>query len=139
METAFLTGFNRQCKKLKKVVKKHWPILKSDNTLKTLLPSQPTFIYRRAPTLGNNLVHNALDVPKQIRVFPNLKGFFKCNKCLPCRVSQWTSKKKESFRSISTGKEYKNKKLITCNSTHVTYVLEYPCRLEYVGRTTKPL
>lgn len=43
------------------------------------------------------------------------------------------------FRSANSGKEYNIKELITCNSTHMTYVLECPCHIQYVGRTTRPL
>lgn len=65
IEVAFLTGYNRQHKSVK-VLKKHWSILQSDTTLKSILPNKPTFIYRRAPSVRNRLVHNALDPPRQI-------------------------------------------------------------------------
>lgn len=138
-EMAFLTGFSRQHKLVEKVLKKHWPVLRSDNILRNLLPNKPSFIYRRAPALRNRLVHNALDPPKQIKISKDLNGFFKCGKCLPCRKSKKTERKKVAFRSLTTGKEYKIKELITCTSTHVTYVLECPCHKQYVGRTTRPL
>lgn len=35
--------------------------------------------------------------------------------------------------------KHKIDKLITCCSTHVTYVLECSCGLQYVGRTTRKL
>lgn len=84
-------------------------------------------------------MHNVIDPPKEVKLFSELKGFFRCQKCLPCRVSKKQPRKKESFRSTVTNQEYKIKELITCTSTHATYVIECPCRLQYVGRTTRPL
>lgn len=34
-------GFNRQYKQVENIVKKYWPILKSDKTLKKILPQYP--------------------------------------------------------------------------------------------------
>lgn len=45
----FITGFNIQHKALEKIIKKHWPILQSDQILRTSIPSRPSFIYRKAP------------------------------------------------------------------------------------------
>lgn len=36
-------------------------------------------------------------------------------------------------------RRYDLKSLITCDSTHVAYVLEYPCLHQYMGRTTRKL
>lgn len=37
---AFLTGYNTQYRSIESVVKKHWPILQSDQVLKTVLPKK---------------------------------------------------------------------------------------------------
>lgn len=138
-DMAFLTGFNIHHKALKSVIKRHWPILQSDKILKTIIPPRPSFIYRKAPRLRNRLVDNALDPPKQIKIFKHLKGFFKCGKCLRCRVSNKTSRKKTHFTSLANRTEYGIRELITCHSNHVTYVLECPCYKQYAGRTTREL
>lgn len=93
LDMAFLTGYNRQYKTMESIIKKHWPILQSDKILNSVLSKKIIFLYRKAPSLRNNLVHNALDPPKQIKIVTNLKGFHKCRKCLPCRVSKRTNKK----------------------------------------------
>lgn len=67
-----------------------------------------------------------------------MKGFYRCHKCLACRVSKKQPKKRSSFYSRK-GIEYDIRELITCNTTHVIYVIECLCRLQYVGRTTRPL
>lgn len=97
LDMAFLPGYNRQYKTMESILEKHWPILQSDKILNSVLPKRPIFIYRKAPSLRNKLVHNALDPPKQIKVVKNLKGFYKCGKCLPCRVSKRTNKKISKF------------------------------------------
>lgn len=43
------------------------------------------------------------------------------------------------FKSVVTQQEFNIKPLITCDSDHVTYVLECLCSLQYVGRTTRQL
>lgn len=44
-----------------------------------------------------------------------------------------------TFKSSVTNKEYKIDKLITCQSSHVTYLLAGPCGHQYAGRTTRQL
>lgn len=78
MDIAFITGFNNQYQQLQHIIKKYWPILKEDRTLSKTLPKKPRFIYRRAPTLRHHLVHNVIDPPKPVKIFPELKGFYKC-------------------------------------------------------------
>lgn len=80
MEMAFVTGFNNQYKALKHIMKKYWPILKEDRVLSRILPARPKFVYRRAPTLRNYLVHNLIDPPKSVKIFSEMKGFYKVPK-----------------------------------------------------------
>lgn len=138
-DAAFLTNFNRHYREVEKIINKHWKILKTDKILKTFLPAKPKFIYRRAPSMRTRLVKAVLDPPKQIKVAPNLKGFFKCKSCLTCRTSKRGENKTTTITSHSTGQEFKIRDLITCRSTHVTYLLECPCKKQYIGRTTRPL
>lgn len=137
-DIAFVTGFNNQYRSIEFIVRKYWPILRSDRTLGKILTKKPRFIYRKAPTLRNHLVHNVIDPPRSVKLFADMKGFYRCQKCLGCRVSKRQPKKKTSFKSRS-GKEFEIRELVTCDTTHVTYVIECPCRLQYVGRTTRPL
>lgn len=119
-------------------MKKYWLILK-DLILSKILPAKPKFVYRKAPSLRNHLVRNVIDPPKLIKICLDLKGFFRCQRCLPCKVTKKQPRKKISFKSCTDHKEYRINKLITCRSTHVTYIIECPCHLQYVGRTTRPL
>lgn len=49
------------------------------------------------------------------------------------------SEKKGPFKSNVTKGEYPMNKFSTCQSTHVTYLLECPCGLQYVGCATRML
>lgn len=62
-ELAFITGFNNQYTDVERIIKRYWPILKEDRVLANILPGKPKFVYRKAPTLWNHLVHNAIDPP----------------------------------------------------------------------------
>lgn len=111
MDIAFITGFSNQYQQLEHIIKNYWPILKEDRTLSKILPKKPRFIYRRAPTLRNYLVHNVIDPPRPVKIFPELKGFYKCQRCLLCRVSKKQPRKKTTFKSRSNNKEYQIKEL----------------------------
>lgn len=97
--------------------------------LAKIFPKQPKFVYRWPPTLRNRLVKNLLDPPKKANTFLDKEGFYN-GRCLTC-----TNRKTTHFQSNSTGQQY----AITCNSTHITYILECSCGLQYVCRTTREL
>lgn len=49
----------------------------------------------------------------------------------------WNSKmKKMEFKSNYMHKRYHIEKCISCDITHVTYILKFPCGLQYLERTT---
>lgn len=136
---AFMSGYTRQHKQLEGIVSKHWPLLLKDDTLKTLLPSKPQFIYTKPPTFRNLLAHNVVNPPIKKLSFFDMNGYYSCGKCVICRTSKFRKRKTLEFQSHSNGRTYSINKFITCTSTHVTYLLSCPCGLQYVGRTTREL
>lgn len=68
-----------------------------------------------------------------------MKGFVRCRKCIGCKNNTRQPRKILEFKSRSNQRSFKIKDLITCNTTHVTYLIECPCQLQYIGRTTRPL
>lgn len=140
-DCAFISGFHRQYKTVEGIFKKFWPILLKDKDLQSSLPNKPKFIYRRAPTLRNRLAPNVPDPPGKPPTFLDGSGFHYCTRCNACKITRkpGTKKKKTQFQSIVTQQQFDIKPLITCDSDHVTYVLECPCSLQYVGRTTRQL
>lgn len=121
------------------MVTKHWLVLLGGyyrgiyTTLKTV------FVYRRAPNVRDRLVHNVPDPPKKFGTFLDHKGFYTCGKCKPCRTVKNRTRHTLTFQSNVTQKLYPIKKLITCQSTHVTYLLSCPCGQQYAGCTTRRL
>lgn len=138
-DISFISGFHRQYEGVEKIFHKYWPILCKDRDLQNVLPPKPKFIYRRAPGLRNMIALNVPDSPKKPSTFLDGSGFHYCTRCKACRTTNRVGKKISKFHSKVTRQEFSIKPLITCNSSYVTYVLECPCSIQYVGRTTRKL
>ena len=134
----FLSGFHAQYREVEAIIKNHWHILGKDRHFAEILPSQPRFIYRRAPNFGDKVVRKILDPPDQQALRIDFKGFYSCRKCICCRTVQISNRGKQQVTS-SDGKIFSIKEFITCNSSHVVYLIWCPCGLLYVGRTKRLL
>lgn len=104
----FLTDFSRDYKMMEHIIRKYWPILLRDKTLASFLSKHPTFIYWKAPSLRNRISPNVHNPPKKLRTFLDTTGFYHCKRCKACRTTRIYSRKVNTFRSNSTGKEYQN-------------------------------
>lgn len=136
----FITGYSCQHWAIKKVVQKNWSLLLGDEVLGHILPEKPRVVYRGAKNLARSLVCTALDPPIRPNFFNDLVGFYKCGRCISCKtMGSLQSRRTVDITSTSTGKSFPIKSCITCNSTHVVYLIQCPCRLQYVGRTSRPL
>lgn len=67
------------------------------------------------------------------------KGYYPCRSCYTCRPTKESKKKKRSFKSTVTSKEYFIEDFISCRTEGVVYPLECPCRIQYIGRTKREL
>lgn len=106
-----------------------------------MLPPCPRFIYRRPPTLRDMLALSVVDPPviKESRIFSFMSGFYACGKYPACRQCKHNLKKRKEFIASATNKKYQIKNLITCDTVGVVYMLQCDCRLQYVGRTSRPM
>lgn len=132
---------NIQHKHLEKLFKKHCPVLRSENHLQNILPEQPRFVYRRAPTLRDIIAKNVPDSPNnqsKLTCFQG-KGFFPCRRCFVCANTKRNEKKITNFVSTSTGREYPIRDFISCRTEGVVYVHQCPCKMQYAGRTKRPM
>ena len=69
---------------------------------------------------------------KACNTTPEVVGCFKCNNC---RVSCPVLTEGENFRSSNTGRTYKIKQFVNCNSKNVIYLATCKkCRGQYVGK-----
>lgn len=69
----------------------------------------------------------------------DFKGFYHCGRCGPCRSTKPAPRKRTTFISHQTFKQYPIKNVITCGTRNVTYVMECTCGYQYVGRTSRTL
>lgn len=134
-----VADYHRQYKVFENIILIHWPIVFRDHVLAKMLQTKHGFVYRKVPNLRDKLVKKVPDPPKRLGTFLDHKRFYTCGTCKMCRTIKYRSRKTTQFTSFATNKEYKINKLITCQSTHVMYLLTCPCGLQYVGRTTRQL
>ena len=138
-EWGFITQFHSQYKEVESIFKDHWHILLLDKKLGPVIPQQPRFIYRRAPTYGDTIVKKILDLPTKPQSFWDKNGFFSCRRCKPCKEVKNLKRGLDRFSSPTNRQEFEIKQFITCNTTHVVYALRCPCGLLYIGRTKRQL
>ena len=89
--------------------------------------------------MRNKIAANVPDPPERPTTFLDSSGFHYCTRCRSCESTNRVGRKRTGFKSNVTQEEFIIEPLITCYSRHVTYVLECPCKLQYVGRTTREL
>lgn len=87
--------------------------------------------------MGDRVVKKVLDPPTRPSSFWDRDGFFACQKCKECREVAVPLRGLDTFTLAMNNKEFVIKEFITCNITHVVYILECPCGV--VGRTKRPL
>lgn len=129
-----ILDYNAQYKKIEKIRKRHWHILLMDTHLQELLPQNPKFVYKRAPTLRDKIIKNIPDPPSICFTFCTGKGFYPCKRCFACTRTKRPVEKKLKFTSSRTGNIYEIKDFICCNTADAVYALECSCGLQYIGR-----
>ena len=125
----FITSYSLDAWKIRKILIKHWQILKADRVIGGLLPHSVTTTYRRSRSLSDDLVHS-YPLPSKSGTWLTRKGFYVCGNCKACKTSRNRSE------VISTmGQKLTIDKYLTCVSDYCVYVLTCPCGLMYVGST----
>lgn len=72
----FITTYSNQHRDIKRIVKKHWSVLKSDKVLGPHLPETQSVVFRGVPPLGLYIAPNVLDKPNNVSFFHDLTVFF---------------------------------------------------------------
>ncbi|OCT75864.1 hypothetical protein XELAEV_18031051mg [Xenopus laevis] len=108
-----------------------------DTDLQGVIGKRPSIVFTRQNTLRQSLAPSFL--AKEINANPtwlgNSKGFLKCMQCIACKTLKNNEKHICNFKSNQTNKQYKINNLITCDTINVVYLLECPCKKQYIGRT----
>ena len=133
------TKYSNQHFSIKKILKKHWDILKSDKIIGSLIPDNPIVIFKGAPALRLKIAPNAIDPPRTMSFFQSLKGFFPCRRCNICKVNSFRERKCTNFQSTATGTIYDIDSFMTCSTKYVVYMIQCPCSKQYIGRTKREL
>ena len=133
----FVTTFNPLLPDLNYIIKKHLHFLESNPKLKELFPKNSIIpSYRRSKNLKEILAPSKFESTASQNTNSLAGGCFKCNKnrCDLCKNYFVESKDFSSFR---TGRSYKIRSNLTCDSKNVIYLVACKkCKLQYIGSTT---
>lgn len=131
--------FSRQYLDIKKIMSRHWKVLKNDRVLGPAITDFPKVIFRGVPPLKLQVAPNVLEALNRVSFFQRLKGFFPCRRCSVCHLNKNQGKRISQFQSTATSRYYEIDTFITCTSLNVVYLLICPCHLQYVGLTTRAM
>ena len=134
---SFFTDFSVQHNDIKKILNRHWKVLRSDKILGPSLPERAGVIFRGAKSVQSEIAPNVIDPPKKVVFFPETKGYHPCRKCNPCIVNVLGRRRTDTFVSTVTNRTYQMKHFTTCFTSYIVYLITCPCKLQYVGRTIR--
>lgn len=135
-QLTFSTQYSPQFGSITKIIDKYLPMLSSDDNLRSVLNNRVRYVSKRASTLGSivslSLYLSESHTPTR---WLNTVCFISCGhtRCLVCSHIL----KQNTFGSLSTGKTYKMRQFMNCNSKFVVYAINcISCSVQYVGCTT---
>lgn len=137
--TAIITGLNGQYRKVERTIKKHWPILFRDTTLGKLLSKNPSLLIKEPQHCRLRLYIIYQTPPKKYSHVLWPKTFFWLKRFKACKTVKNKERKRIEFKSNHSKKLYKIDKFVSCDSTHVIYILACLRGLQYVGRMARKL
>ncbi|OCT85330.1 hypothetical protein XELAEV_18023496mg [Xenopus laevis] len=133
----FVTKYTTASRFIKHIVQTHWHHLQTDAILGSVCQDIPMFAYKRGKNLRDVLVKadNKSHYVTQHFLSNPQPGNFRCYNCSVCNsMLQGTS-----FAHPRTAQRFQIKHRITCQSTHVIYMIVCPCGLYYIGKTIQKL
>lgn len=134
----FITTLSTQHYQIKNIIRKHWHLLGNVRVIKTILPTNPEVIFRGVPSLRDKVASNVVDPPtKKCAFFQKLTGYHQCWKCQVCSINKNRNRRTDVFISTSPSMEHRIEPFITSSTTGIVYLLQFPCGLQYVGRTKR--
>ena len=118
---------------LNKIIKKHFSILHTSESLKQAITNPPFIAFKRSKNLRDLLVHSRITTPAS-----TITGNTKCTdkRCKCCQQTLVCT----SFKSWVTGRKYNMRHYITCKTKTLIYLIQCKkCGLQYVSETEKAL
>ena len=128
----FLATYNPSLPKLDRIIRKHHPLLHSDDSLKKLFPANIFItIFKRNKSLKEILAPSKYPNPKSSRQ----NSITSCNKCDICKNYMVFDR---TFRCTVTGKVYYIKGEMNCERSNIIYLITcMKCLEQYVGSAIK--
>lgn len=135
-EMRFATTYNNRWTDIRRILTKHWHLLSTDTRLESSVPKTPLLTARRAPNLGDRLMHSHFTRPKvKLNRGTKIVGSYPCGECNICPNMSPT----KIFKNPQGGREHLLKNYINCRTKNVIYGLICPCKRLYIGQTTQCL
>ena len=134
----YSTRYSTEANGIRNIIKRNWDLVQCDEVLQQVFPDPPIFSFRKAPTIGDRLVHSHTPAKESkstwLPAAPN--GTYRCGHCRQCDI---ITKGKEFIHPI-TKQRFINRHYVNCKTTHVIYILSCVlCNAFYVGRTKRRL
>lgn len=128
-----VTRFSNQNKTVKNIVERYWHVLKLDPTISPFMQDKPSFTFKRAKSIKDNLVSSEYSgggVGKQDLC--KRPKTFRCGGCPYCQFM-----KTKSNIKLPNGQNYAPKHFANCRTIGVVYLLICDCACYYVGKTSQ--
>ncbi|XP_056380387.1 uncharacterized protein LOC130275860 [Hyla sarda] len=127
--------YDNQSERVKNILKRYWPLLRSDQDLNDIVSPYPMITFRRGRSIRDRLVHSHFVEPTRQGTWLDRKplGTFRCGRCRACSNIQQS----KSFTSVVTGREYTIRDFANCDTEGVIYVGTCTCPLQYIGKTKR--
>ena len=131
-----MTPYNPTMPDINGIIQKHWKIVQTNEKCRNALNSPPKTVFKRTQNLSDILVRAKFTMGVSRTPFKEIKNVRRCSKCSWCSSITEGS----SFRSNTTGKQYKIYHDMTCTSPWVIYLCRCKVhRKQYVGKSTTNL
>ncbi len=112
--TVCVVQYSPICSDIKKIIDKHWYVLKSDPLLSDIFEKMPRFVYKRSSNIRDLLVRadvsSSVERPSHFLSIPS--GNYSCGRCAQCNFTTKTN----VFYHPHSGREFKIKGVITCTT-----------------------
>lgn len=129
-----ITTYSKQAQVIKSIIKKQWPIIMTNASLKQILPDSPTFTFQKAYSMHNDVVRTSPELENKSNWLSPRKGFFKCSTCRACKFGVNTSHYTTAFAT----NKIELRSHFNCRTEYAVYLLQCTCRLRYIGSTKLP-
>jgi len=132
----FITTYNKAMPNINNIVQKHWNIVHTNERCRNALKSEPQTVYKRSQNLSDILVRAKFRKGEAKNPFNVPKNVTRCGKCSWCKhITEGPT-----FKSYTTGREYKIYHEMNCTSPWVVYLCSCKIhKIQYVGKSTTKL